>query len=93
MNDYPRLNLLVEHGFVDFKVDYEGLFLNFRSQTEIFNVDEVVIFKLNKENNSNHRQEYTCKIKYCNKNNALLSVKTFRRLVEVVFFNKSVITL
>lgn len=60
MGEYPRINMWSkEYGFTDFYVNYEGLYLNFKSKTENFNTEETIVFKPNKE--------YTYQISYCKK--------------------------
>lgn len=68
MDELPYLNVWSKkYGFIDFKVDSEGLFLNFKSKTENFNVEELVVFKSNVENKPGYKNEYTYQIRYCDK--------------------------
>lgn len=70
MDEFPHLNVWSKkYGFIDFKIDSEGLFLNFKSKTENFNVEELVIFRPNEENRHRptHKNEYVYQIRYCDK--------------------------
>ena len=72
MDELPHLNVWSKkYGFIDFKVDSEGLFLNFKSKTENFNVEELVIFKSNVENKPGNKNEYVYQIRYCDKESEL----------------------
>ncbi len=64
---YPSLSVWSEkYGFIHFKVDSRGLFLNFKSKTENFNIEEVLIYR-----NRDGNKEYTYQITYCNKDHKL----------------------
>lgn len=68
VGDYPSLTLWSkEYGFMNFKVDYEGLYLNFKSKTENFNTEEVLVYKNDGEKVSNHAKEYSYQLRYCDK--------------------------
>ena len=46
VGDYPELTLWSkEYGFMKFKIDCEGLYLNFKSKTENFNTEEILVYK------------------------------------------------
>ena len=53
-----------EYGFIDFHIDYEGLYLNYKSNTEKFDVEETLVYK---SNNEEYNSEYTYQISYCKK--------------------------
>lgn len=70
MDEFPHLNVWSnKYGFIDFKIDSDGLFLNFKSKTENFNVEELVIFRPNEGNrhSATHKNEYVYQIRYCDK--------------------------
>lgn len=67
IKDYPSLTMWSkEHGFINFKVDFQGLFLNFKSKTDNFNIEEVLVYK-NVDNEYHDNKEYVYQITYCNK--------------------------
>lgn len=79
MNEFPSLTLWSKkYGFINFHIDYEKLCLNFKSETENFNIEEVLIFKSNGENNDNYNKEYTFQIRYCKKGLELSNNKSKR---------------
>ncbi len=51
-----------EYGYINFEVTKERLFLNYKSETDNYNIEETVIVEDNKMSNS-----YTYDISYCNK--------------------------
>ncbi len=53
---------------MNFRLDYEGLYLNYKSKTDNFNVEETLVFKSEEENKYNHAKEYAYVISYCDKN-------------------------
>lgn len=68
MGEYPSLTLTSKkYGFIDFKADYEGLYLDFKSKTENFNVAETLVFN----SNFNYEKKYAYQIKYCDKETEL----------------------
>lgn len=67
IKDFPSLTIgSIEHGFIDFHIDYQGLYLNFKSKTDNFNIEEVLIYK-NVDNEYHNDKEYVYQISYCNK--------------------------
>ena len=67
IRDYPSLTIgSKEHGFINFHIDYQGLYLNFKSKTDNFNIEEVLIYK-NVDNKYHNDKEYVYQISYCNK--------------------------
>lgn len=73
IGDYPTLTIWSKiYGFINFNIHYqghEGLFLNFKSKTDNFNIEEVLIYK--NIINEYHDQEYVYQIGYCNKDHEL----------------------
>lgn len=70
MDEFPYLNVWSKkYGSIDLKLDSNGLFLKFKSKTENFNVEELVIFRPNKGNRhrATHKNEYVYQIRYCDK--------------------------
>lgn len=70
IDELPHLTVWSKkYGFIDFKVDMDGLFLNFKSKTDSFNIEELVIFRFNEENRHRplYKNEYVYQIKYCDK--------------------------
>ncbi len=68
IGDCPSLTLWSkDNGFMNFKIDDNGLYLNFKSQTESFNTEEILIYKTDGEKVSNHAKEYLYQLKYCDK--------------------------
>ena len=67
ITDYPSLTVWSkEYGYINFHVDFQGLFLSFKSKTDNYNTEEVLIY-----NNSNDEfcinKKYIYQLKYCNK--------------------------
>lgn len=58
-----------EYGFIDFKLNYNSFYLNFKSKTDNFNVEEIVTADIEYPESENvHRgKEYTYTLSYCNK--------------------------
>lgn len=74
LRDNPYIHMSSnEYGFLDFKLDYHSMFLNFKTQTENYNVEETITVEIKEYNDENiHQgQEYTYTISYCDKNNSL----------------------
>lgn len=72
MSNYPSLRMWSKkYGFTDFHVDDRGLYLNFKSRTENFNVEETLVFKSNGGNRQNSESKYVYQIRYCNKEKEL----------------------
>lgn len=68
VGDYPGLTLWSkEYGFINFKVDYDGLYLNFKSKTENFNTEEVLVYKTDGDKVSNRPKEYSYQLRYSDK--------------------------
>ncbi len=68
VGDYPNLTLWSkEYGFMNFKVDYEGLYLNYKSKTENFNIEETLVYKTDGEKVSKRPKEYSYQLRYCDK--------------------------
>lgn len=68
--EFPSITIWSqEHGYMSFNVSYDGLFANFKSQTERFNIEEVVVFKYRKrdERDIDSEKEYTYQIGYCDR--------------------------
>lgn len=64
IGDYPSLTVWSkEYGFIYFKVDFQGLFLNFKSKTDNFNIEEVLIYN----NELHEKKEYIYQLSYCKK--------------------------
>lgn len=64
MGRNPSLNLWSkEYGFINFKIDYESLFLNFKSKTQNFNIEETIVVKPKSYHNL-----YEYSLSYCDKN-------------------------
>ena len=55
-----------KYGFIDFKTNYKGLYLNYKSQTDNFNIEEILAYK-NIDDEYHDNKEYTYQIKYCKK--------------------------
>ena len=73
MNELPILNISNRKvGFIEFKVSPDGLYLNFQSQTEKFNIEEFIIFKNSSESDLAYEKEYVYQIRNCNKKRKLL---------------------
>ena len=52
-----------EYGHMSFSINDNGLFLNYKSMTDNYNIEEVIVYR----NNNKNLDEYTYQIKYCNK--------------------------
>lgn len=71
LGDYPSLTLWSkEYGFMDFKTDYNGLYLNYKSKTDNYNIKETIVYR---KNEVNPYKEYTYQISYSKKDGELSS--------------------
>lgn len=60
MGENPSIEIWSSlYGFAQFKIDYKGLYLSFRSRTENLNIEELIIY--------NPNVEYIYQINYCSK--------------------------
>ena len=67
IGDFPSLTVWSEkYGFIKFKVDNQGLYLNFKRKTDNFNIEELLIYK-NVGNGYHNNKEYVYRIRYCKK--------------------------
>lgn len=67
IRDFPSLTVWSEkYGFIDFKVDYQGLYLNLKSKTDKFNIEEVLIYR-NIDDEYHDNKKYVYQIRYCKK--------------------------
>ena len=63
-----------EHGYMQFHIGHDSLFANFKSKTENFNMEEVVVYKWDshyEEKHGDYEKEYTYQISYCRPPNTL----------------------
>lgn len=68
VGEYPGLALWSkDYGFMSFKVDYQGLYLNFKSKTDNFNLEEVLVYKNDGNSVSDQPKEYVYQLRYCDK--------------------------
>lgn len=82
---YPSLTIWSkEYGYVSFFIDYEKMFLNFKSKTDNFNIEEVLIFKNSMETSEQSSKEYTYQISYCKKNMQLRDDNSKGRTTRVI---------
>lgn len=66
IRDYPSLTIYSkEYGFISFHIDYQGLYLNFKSKTDNFNIEETLVYKNGDEGYID--KEYVYQIRYCRK--------------------------
>ncbi|HOZ54070.1 MAG TPA: hypothetical protein PKY25_01930 [Bacilli bacterium] len=71
---YPRITIWSkQYGFMNFYIDSNTLYANYKSQTETFNVEELVIFKYTKNNETDiySKKEYIYQIRHCDKEHEL----------------------
>lgn len=67
IKDYPSLTVWSkEYGYINFKIDYQGLYLNFKSKTDNFNIEEVLVYN-NDDNEYADIKEYVYQLRYCKK--------------------------
>lgn len=67
IGEYPTIRMWSEqYGFIDFHVCDGGFYLNFKSETENYNIEENLSYHI--ENRENNSSEYVYQINYCNKN-------------------------
>lgn len=74
-----------EHDFMNFQIYNNGLFLNFRSKTDNYNVIETVVYQINGGNLSSKQNEYSYQLTYYDKNMDLNDSKTkkvYSRLIS-----------
>lgn len=68
VGEYPGLTLWShQYGYMNFKVDEDGLYLDFKSKTENFHTEEILAYKTDGEKVSNHPKEYSYQLRYCDK--------------------------
>lgn len=53
------------YGNMSFKINPNRMYLNFRSSTENFNLEETIIYQEQNEGLYNERKEYTYQLRYC----------------------------
>lgn len=69
LGKYPFLELWSnDYGHMCFRLDFKGLYLNYMSKTNNFNVEETLILNADEENAYNYLKEYEYVISYCDKN-------------------------
>ena len=59
-----------EYGYMSFSLSYDKLFTNFKSKTENFNTEEVIVYEWDnrdKESYGDYKREYTYQLAYCDK--------------------------
>lgn len=80
IKSFPSLTVWSkQYGYISFKVDYQGLYLDFQSKTDNFNIEEILIYK-NKDNEYYDNEEYVYQIRYCKKD-LELSDDNSRRII------------
>lgn len=68
LGENPGLTLWSkEYGFMNFRLDWNGLFLNFKSKTENFNVEETIVYQIVDRQISRRPNEYAYQLNYCDK--------------------------
>lgn len=68
---YPSLTVWSKkYGYINFRVDFQGLFLNFKSKTDNYNIEEILVYK-NVDNEYHNIKEYAYQIRYCNKSHEI----------------------
>lgn len=66
--DYPSLTVWSKkYGFIEFMINYNGLYLNYKTKTDKFNIEEVLIYK-NPDNDCREDKKYVYQIGYCKSN-------------------------
>lgn len=71
IKDYPSLTVWSkEYGYINFHVNYQGLYLNFKSKTDNFNIEEVLVYN-NNDNEYADNKEYVYQVRYCKKGSEL----------------------
>ena len=61
-----------EYGFMDFRLNEDRLFLNFKSKTENYNFEETIKLFIDKSRYGlNNKKEYTYTVNYCDKDKSL----------------------
>ena len=84
VGDFSSLTIWSEkYGFIHFNVGYEGLYLNFKSKTDNFNIEEVLIYK-NIGNEYHANKEYVYQIKYCKKDLELSGNNSKGRTIQEI---------
>ena len=69
---YPSITIWSkEYGYMNFRVDYDyTLYLNYKSKTDKFNFEEVLIYR-NADSNSSYNSRYLYQLSSCKKNREL----------------------
>ena len=70
IGEYPSLKIWSkDNGFISFYIDYRGLYLNYKSKTDKFNIEEVLKYK--NIDDEYHNKEYLYQIRYSKKDHKL----------------------
>ena len=56
-----------QYGFINFRTDFNGLFLNYKSHTDHYNLEEVLIYQNDDDDEARNSKKYVYQIVYCNK--------------------------
>jgi len=68
LGKFPSLNLTCkDYGFIIFEFDNRGLYLNYKSVTDKYNIKETLIYQNVTEEGNNCKKEYTYQISYFKK--------------------------
>lgn len=71
--DYPELSLWSQdYGNMNFTAGCKGLYLDFKSKTENFNIEEIVVYEISRE-----QEEYAYQLRYSDKQQELNDVSAF----------------
>ncbi len=79
-----------KYGYMSFKIDSDGLYLNFKSQTDNFNIEEVLRYK-NIDSEYHENKRYVYQIRYCDKEHELSDFnplgRTTREIGGIEYYN------
>lgn len=75
-----------EYGFIEFYINYDTLYLNFKSKTENYNIEETTVVKLSEDNRNNllYAKSYGYCISFCDIKNDINS-KVGRTTLDINF--------
>ena len=83
MGELPGLTIWSEeYGFINFAIGYNGLYLNFKSKTDNFNLEEILIYK--NFTNSQDKKEYTYQLRYCKKGKKLSDMNSKGKTIQEI---------
>ena len=76
------------HHFMNFHIDYKGLYFEFKSQTEHYNVEEVLLVRIPTQEQHRNSKSYAYTLSYCDKSKEITETKG-KRTYDIEFMDKT----